>query len=105
MLVLLGLFASWQIGLALGQSEQPAATAGGNTGGVARTDSGSTLPAEFVQKLEAQAVAVPVAADGKQTLDLTIYGDTMSYAPNAIKVKKGVPVRFNLNIGPGRDPG
>jgi hypothetical protein len=101
-LVLAGVVVAWQIGMALSSPGQAGATGAGT---VAITDSGSVLPPEFVQKLEAEAVAVPESADGKQTLDLTIFGDTMSYAPNVIKVKQGVPVRFNLNIGPGRDPG
>jgi plastocyanin len=62
------------------------------------------LPAEFVRSLEAQAVTVPIGADGKQTLDLLVNGDTMSYEPKIIRVKAGVPVHFNLGTK-GRDPG
>jgi heme/copper-type cytochrome/quinol oxidase subunit 2 len=51
-----------------------------------------------------QAVLAPIADDGRQTLDLVIDGDTMSYQPRAIKVKQGRPVRFNLSTA-GRDPG
>ncbi|HET6263028.1 MAG TPA: hypothetical protein VFG99_12440 [Chloroflexia bacterium] len=61
------------------------------------------LPADFVQKLEARATVVPVQPDGKQTLDLVVNGDTMSYKPNVIKVQKGVPVHINLSTE-GRDP-
>jgi hypothetical protein len=62
------------------------------------------LPADFVQKLEAKAALVSVQPDGKQSLDLVVNGDTMSYKPNVIKVRKGVPVHINLSTE-GRDPG
>lgn len=62
------------------------------------------LPETEVRKLEATAVTVPVAADGKQNVDLTVIGDTMSYKPRVLKVKKGVPVHFNISVQ-GRDPG
>jgi hypothetical protein len=62
------------------------------------------LPADFVQNLEAKAAVVPMQADGTQSLDLVVNGDTMSYKPNVIKVQKGVPVHINLSTE-GRDPG
>jgi heme/copper-type cytochrome/quinol oxidase subunit 2 len=62
------------------------------------------LPETEVRKLEAKAVSVPVASDGKQNVDLTVIGDTMSYKPRVLKVKKGVPVHFNISVQ-GRDPG
>lgn len=52
-------------------------------------------------QLEAQAVVVPIASDGRQTLDFVVNGYNLSYEPKAIKVKKGVPVHFNIsNNGP-----
>lgn len=62
------------------------------------------LPADFIAKLEAQAVVPPAQSDGTQTIDLVVNGDTMSYKPNTIKVKAGVPVHFNITTE-GRDPG
>jgi len=50
----------------------------------------------------AQAVAAPVV-DGVQTLDVLLNGDTFQYEPKAIRVKKGVPVHFNLSVK--GDPG
>lgn len=50
----------------------------------------------------AQAVAAPVV-DGVQTLDVLLNGDTFQYEPKTIKVKQGVPVRFNLSVK--GDPG
>jgi hypothetical protein len=107
-LILIGVLASWWIGSALSGDEQhPVANGsmGMNAGEVAKTDSGMELPADFVSRLKTQAVQAPLASDGKQTLDLTIYGDTMSYMPANVKVKHGIPVRLNVNIGAGRDPG
>jgi hypothetical protein len=49
-------------------------------------------------------VVAPVGADGVQTLDLVIDGDTFTYQPRVIQVKQGVPVRLNLKTS-GRDPG
>jgi hypothetical protein len=49
-------------------------------------------------------VVAPVGADGVQTVDLVIDGDTFTYQPRAIQVKQGVPVRLNLKTS-GRDPG
>jgi hypothetical protein len=49
-------------------------------------------------------VVAPVGADGVQTLDLVIDGDTFTYQPSVIQVKQGVPVRLNLKTS-GRDPG
>lgn len=68
------------------------------------TDNGVALPAEFVQKLEAKAVNVPLATDGKQAINLVVNGDSMSYKPDVIRVKQGTPVHFNLSTE-GRDPG
>jgi hypothetical protein len=55
-------------------------------------------------QLEAQAVVATIAADGKQTLDFVVNGYTQSYEPKAIKVKKGVPVHFDVTLK-GPDPG
>jgi plastocyanin len=69
------------------------------------TAGGRTLPAEFVQQLEAQAVPAAVTADGtSQTLDMAVNGDVMSYNPKVIRIKKGVPTNINLSVQ-GRDPG
>ncbi|MGI8588398.1 MAG: hypothetical protein ACR2M0_12050 [Chloroflexia bacterium] len=54
--------------------------------------------------LLAQAVTAPLGVDGVQTLDLVVDGSTISYKPSVIKVKQGVPVRFNLSTE-GPDPG
>jgi heme/copper-type cytochrome/quinol oxidase subunit 2 len=62
------------------------------------------LPESEVRKLEAKAVTVPVASDGKQKVDFTVVGDTMSYKPRVLKVKKDVPVHFTISVE-GRDPG
>jgi plastocyanin domain-containing protein len=62
------------------------------------------LPETEVRKLEARAVTVPVASDGKQNVNFTVVGNTMSYKPNVLKVKKGVPVRFTISVE-GGDPG
>jgi hypothetical protein len=67
------------------------------------TDNGSRLPDDFVAKLETQAVEAPLS-DGKQTLDVAVDAPTMSYNPSVIKVKKGMPVHFNLSA-PNGDPG
>ena len=53
--------------------------------------------------LEAGAVSAQVV-DGVQTVDFVVIGDSMSYRPNVIKVKQGMPVRFNVTVE-GRDPG
>ncbi len=45
----------------------------------------------------AGAVAAPVV-NGVQTLDILLNGDTFQYEPKAIRVKKGVPVHFNLSV-------
>jgi hypothetical protein len=55
-------------------------------------------------QLEAQAVVAPIAADGRQTLDFVVNGYTASYEPKAIKVKKGIPVHFNVTLN-GPNPG
>ncbi|MDQ3705216.1 MAG: cupredoxin domain-containing protein [Chloroflexota bacterium] len=62
------------------------------------------LPESEVRKLEAKAVTVPVASDGKQKVNFTVVGDTMSYKPRVLKVKKDVPVHFTISVE-GRDPG
>lgn len=53
--------------------------------------------------LEAQAVPAQLV-DGVQMIDFVVIGDSMSYRPNVIKVKQGMPVRFNVSVE-GRDPG
>jgi len=75
-----------------------ASPAGGGGG------SGSQFNSAILNRLEPQAAIAPLGPDGVQTLDLVVNGDTMSYRPAVIKVKAGVPVRFNLSIE-GRDPG
>jgi hypothetical protein len=55
-------------------------------------------------QLEAQAVVATIASDGRQTLDFVVNGYTQSYEPKAIKVKKGVPVHFDVTLE-GPDPG
>lgn len=52
--------------------------------------------------VSAAAVAAPVI-NGVQTLDVLLNGDTFQYEPKAIRVKKGVPVHFNLSVK--GDPG
>jgi len=64
----------------------------------------SALSPAVVQRLESQAVTVPVASDGRQTLDFVVNGTSRSYKPSVIKVKQGVPVRFNITVE-GADPG
>lgn len=78
--------------------------AGASGVGSALTDSGRPLPAEMVQKLEAEAVTAMKGSDGRQTLDFTVNGDTRGYKPYAVRVTKGVPVHFNLKTE-GADPG
>jgi plastocyanin len=59
---------------------------------------GSVTPATAnPSQLEAQAVVAPIGDDGKQTLDFVVNGYTRSYEPKAIKVKKGIPVHFNVS--------
>jgi hypothetical protein len=55
-------------------------------------------------QLAAKAVTAPLDANGVQTLDLVVNGDTMSYRPSVIKVKQNVPVQLTLRVE-GRDPG
>jgi len=50
----------------------------------------------------AGAVTAPVV-NGVQTLDVLLNGNTFQYEPKTIKVKKGLPVHFNLSIK--GDPG
>ena len=54
--------------------------------------------------LRAQAVVAPIGGDGVQTVDLVVLGNTMSYRPQVIQLKQGVPARFNVSIE-GADPG
>ncbi|MEO8289314.1 MAG: cupredoxin domain-containing protein [Chloroflexota bacterium] len=68
------------------------------------TDNGAALPAEFVQKLQTQAVVAPLSTGGTQAIDVVVNGDSMSYKPSVIKVKQGTPVQFRLSVQ-GRDPG
>ena len=53
--------------------------------------------------LEAKAVSAQVV-EGVQTIDMVVIGDSMSYRPDVIKVKQGMPVRVNLTTE-GRDAG
>jgi hypothetical protein len=70
----------------------------------AAADSGSALSPAVVQRLESQAVVVPITADGRQTVDFVVNGTTRSYKPSVLKVKQGVPVHFNITVE-GADPG
>jgi plastocyanin len=90
-LLVLALFFGWQMSQ-------------GSGGGLnAYTDNGRQLPADFVAQLQAQAV--PARDEGgKQTLDFAVNGDSMSYSPKVISVKKGTPVHFDVSVQ-GRDPG
>jgi hypothetical protein len=105
-----GLMLAVLVGLgALVLLTNPTAGALANNGGnpantlQGRTDTGVPLQPEFIQQLQAKAVTVPVQ-DGRQTLDLKVNGTTMSYTPGVIQVKRGLPVRLNLQIT-GADPG
>ncbi|MEO6457939.1 MAG: hypothetical protein ABIO92_06655 [Chloroflexia bacterium] len=53
--------------------------------------------------IDAEAVSAQIV-DGVQTVDFVVIGDSMSYRPSVIKVKQGMPVRFNVSVE-GRDPG
>ena len=75
--------------------------AGGLTG---QTDNGRPLPAEYIAKLQQEAVPAQLSPEGVQTLDVAVYGETMSYSPKVIKVQQGKPVTFNLRVE-GKDPG
>ena len=61
----------------------------------------------YLQKLADQKNAVPVSAeikDGKQEINMKIFSDR--YEPSVIKLKKGIPAKFNIksidNFGCGR---
>ena len=61
----------------------------------------------YLQKLADQKNAAPVAAtvkDGIQEISMNIYSDR--YEPSVIKLKKGIPAKFNIksidNTGCGR---
>lgn len=61
----------------------------------------------YLQKLAEQKNAAPVSAeikDGKQEITMKVFSDT--YEPSVIKLKKGIPIRFNIksidNFGCGR---
>jgi len=68
------------------------------------TDNGSALSPQLIQKLQAEAVAVSMSTDGKQSFDLAVNGTTRGYRPSVIKVKQGLPVHINVSIE-GSDPG
>src|SRR5207249_8094787 len=59
----------------------------GNSSG--RSTTGGGGQSELAAQLDSQAVVAPVAADGKQTLDLVVNGNTRGYKPGVIKVKQG----------------
>ncbi|HVF99147.1 MAG TPA: cupredoxin domain-containing protein [Chloroflexia bacterium] len=106
-IVTLAVLGGWWIAsqsgmLARGGNNQAAANLGTPVLGYVNNE--RNLPETEVRKLEAKAVTVPVTSDGKQNVDLTVIGDTMSYKPRVLKVKKGVPVHFNISVQ-GRDPG
>lgn len=68
---------------------------------VGQGTSGGTAATLTSQQADSQAMVIPVGADGKQTLDFVVNGYNRSYEPKAIKVKKDVPVHFNIsNKGP-----
>jgi plastocyanin len=93
-----------QVGMPVGVGSQAGNGGGTGTSVLGYANNERNLPETEVRKLEAKAVTVPVASDGKQNVDLTVVGDTMSYKPRVLKVKKGVPVHFNISVE-GRDPG
>lgn len=88
------------VGLWLLLSQASGAAAGAG----AYTDNGQALPQEFVTKIKAEAVDAPVGAGGKQILAFAVNGTTSSYNPSVVRVKKGVPVHFDLKVE-GADPG
>ena len=104
LLVLAALLGAWALGQSAGRGQPNAQPSGASGSPVARTDNGVELSADFVNKLHSQAVPASMGSDGTQTLDVVVNGDTMSYKPNVIKIKQGVPVRFKLSVE-GRDPG
>jgi curved DNA-binding protein CbpA len=75
-------------------------------GGPPGSEDGSsgTYNQAIIGQLSARAVSAALGPDGVQTLDVVVNGDSMSYRPDVIKVKAGVPARFNLTVE-GRDPG
>lgn len=105
-LVTLAVLGLWwfaaQSGAQVGASNQTSSGLGTPVLGYVNNE--RNLPESEVRKLEAKAVSVPVASDGKQRVDFTVVGDTMSYKPRVLKVKKNVPVSFNISVE-GRDPG
>ncbi|HEY0072010.1 MAG TPA: cupredoxin domain-containing protein [Chloroflexia bacterium] len=107
-IVTLGVLGVWwlatQGGTPVGAGSQAGSGNGSGTQVLGYVNNERNLPETEVRKLEAKAVTVPVASDGKQNVDLTVVGDTMSYKPRVLKVKKGVPVHFNISVE-GRDPG
>ena len=74
----------------------------GNSNGGSNAGAGRSAAAVSAGTL-AQAVPAVVGADGVQTLNVLLNGDTFQYEPKVIKVKQGVPVRFNLSVK--GDPG
>lgn len=105
-LVTLAVLGMWwfaaQSGRPVGTGNQTASNLGTPVLGYVNNE--RNLPESEVRKLEAKAVTVPVASDGKQKVDFTVVGDTMSYKPRVLKVKKDVPVHFTISVE-GRDPG
>jgi hypothetical protein len=105
-LVTLAVLGMWwfaaQSGRPVGTGNQTATNLGTPVLGYVNNE--RNLPESEVRKLEAKAVTVPVASDGKQKVNFTVVGDTMSYKPRVLKVKKDVPVHFTISVE-GRDPG
>ncbi len=104
-----GALAAVVILLAVGWWVLSAGSAIGSRGGVGATAGGGGSPfvgasGETQAQLEQQAVVATVGTDGKQTVDVVLDSATFQYKPKAIKVKQGVPVRFNLSVENG-DPG
>jgi Cupredoxin-like domain len=79
-----------------------AAPAGASIAGY--SENSTRLNEQAARTFEASAVAVPVGADGKQTISFVVNGTQMAYSPRVLKVKRGVPVHFNISVQ-GQDPG
>lgn len=98
-LVILGAIGWWIFTAA---SARPGATGVSSSGSAPNAVVGAS--GETEAQLEGQAVLASVGTDGKQTVDVVLDSATFQYKPKAIKVKQGIPVRFNLSVENG-DPG
>jgi hypothetical protein len=89
----------WALSADTSQPGQPGA------GTLRPTNSGFVGAAGETQaQLEQQAVVAQIGADCTQTTDVVLNSSTFQYEPKVIKVKQGIPVRFNLSAING-DPG